>query len=376
MNILHLTHTDTRYDNRILKGLGALADTGLYRVTCIGIASNEGASHSKNELDANLIVLRLVTDLPKWVPRPIRHTLMLIELFIRMSILGVKLKPAIVHCHDTMVLPMGLLIKNITKAKLIYDAHELESDKNGQTKILSKATLFIEKRCWRKIDHLISVSDSIISWYEKNLGVKSNSLILNSPIINKVDSVPNKYFHHLYDIPANKLVFVYLGILGHGRGIDYIIEAFSNENIESHVVFIGYGEFSNKIKEISIKRTNIHLHHSVPHEEVVSLVKNADVGLCLIENVSLSDYYCLPNKLFEYTFAGLPILASNFPDISAVVEKYNLGKVCAINSKSINQAVYEMELNPPNTISTDLTELGWAEQAKRLKNGYLKLLKQ
>ena len=46
--------------------------------------------------------------------------------------------------------------------------------------------------------------------------------------------------------------------------------------------------------------------------------------MCLIQNVSLSDYYCLPNKLFEYCFAEIPVLASNFPDISQTVEKYDL----------------------------------------------------
>lgn len=376
MKILHLTHTDTRYDNRILKELGALTEAELYQVTCIGVISDEGASLSKNELNANIITLRLITNLPKWAPRPIRYALMLIELYVRMSILGVKFKPNIVHCHDTMVLPIGVLIKSISKAKLIYDAHELESNKNGQTKILAKVTLFLERICWRRIDHLITVSDSIISWYEKNLGVKSHSLILNSPFISKVDKVADRYFHRLYDIPSDRLVFVYLGILGFGRGVDYIIEAFSQENIKSHVVFIGYGELAAKIKENSIKNNNIHLHPSVPHEQVVQIVKNADVGLCLIENVSLSDFFCLPNKLFEYAFARLPILASDFPDISAVVNKYDLGKVCSIDSKSINQAVHQMELKPPNTITADLIELGWPEQAKRLNNLYVELFKQ
>jgi glycosyltransferase involved in cell wall biosynthesis len=375
MKILHLTHTDTSYDNRILKELGALTEEKLYQITCIGVASDEGASLSKNELNVNIIRLRLITNLPKWVFKPIRHALMLIELYVRMSILGIKFKPNIVHCHDTMVLPIGVFIKRISKTKLIYDAHELESNKNGQTQILAKATLFIEKICWKKIDHLITVSDSIISWYERNLGTKSHSLILNSPFINNRHIITDKYFHRLYDIPSERLVYVYLGILGSGRGIDYIIEAFSHENIKSHIVFIGYGELSAKIKKISMEKTNIHVHDSVPHEEVVSIVKNADIGLCLIENVSLSDYYCLPNKLFEYAFARLPILASDFPDISAVVEKYNLGKVCAIDSNSIIKAIQEMELNPPKSTTSDLTELGWPEQAKKLNNLYFNFLK-
>lgn len=373
MNILHLTHSDSRSDNRILKELGALADTGLYNITCIGISSNNGASQSCHKLDAKIISLRLITNLPKWVSRPIRHFLMLTEFYIRLLREGIKVKPNIIHCHDTMVLPVGLIIKIITKAKLIYDAHELESNRNGQTKMLAKVTFFIEKKCWSKIDHFITVSNSIISWYEKEFGVKSNSLILNSPLIRKFNSVPNNYFHNLYSISTDKLVFVYLGILSSGRGIDYILDAFSQGTIESHIVFIGYGEMGSKIKEFSLKYSNIHLHDAVPHEEIVATVKNADVGLCLIENVSLSDFYCLPNKLFEYIFAGLPVLASNFPEISNLVKEHHLGNVCDVNFKSIHAEVSKMEKNHPERIASNLSELGWEKQSEKLRKAYMKL---
>jgi len=370
MNILHLTHTDTRFDNRILKEIGALSDTKLYNILCIGVSSVERAAMSNSIPDVKIRTLRLISKMPKWVPRPIRHTLMLIELYLRFTLLGIKHKPKIIHCHDTMVLAIGVFIKIISKSKLIYDAHELESNKNGQSKILAKATLFIEKLSWSYVDHLISVSDSIIEWYNINLGVKKSTLILNSPIIKSSEVKKVNYFHHLYDIEHSKLVFIYLGILGGGRGIDLILDAFRDENIESHIVFIGYGEFEKKISDIAKIKKNIHLHEAVPHEDVVSLVSNADVGLCLIENVSLSDYYCLPNKLFEYAFAGLPILTSDFPDIIKTVHRYNLGKVCSGSLNSIHCTIKEIEMKPLKRLSADLTELGWQKQAERLINAY------
>ena len=53
---------------------------------------------------------------------------MFAELFCRFLIIF-KIKPKIVHCHDTLVLPIGLVVSLIFKSKLIYDAHELESNK-------------------------------------------------------------------------------------------------------------------------------------------------------------------------------------------------------------------------------------------------------
>ena len=70
---------------------------------------------------------------------------------------------------------------------------------------------------------------------------------------------------------------------------------------DCHIVYLGYG--SEKTNYLSYQKyNNIHIHDAAEHQQVVSLAQSADVGLCLIENISLSDYYCLPNKLFEYIF--------------------------------------------------------------------------
>jgi glycosyltransferase involved in cell wall biosynthesis len=369
IKILHLTHTDLRYDNRILKELESLAETKKYIITAIGVKLDEDAAYADRQIDANISNVKLVTDIFSFMPRPITYSFRLIEMTIRFLLFSIKVKPNVIHCHDTMVLPVGVFIKFIFKSKLIYDAHELESNKNGQSVTLSKATLLIEKRYWRNIDHLISVSDSILNWYDSHLGRKKSTLILNSPIFekSKKSSTPNRYFHELYKINEDVLVFVYLGYLGKGRSIEYILNIFANANISSHVVFIGYGELSSLILEYQQRTTNIHLHKSIPHDTIVDVVKSADVGFCLIENISLSDYYCLPNKLFEYIFAGVPVIASDFPDITNIVNKYQLGKTCKLEEASIYEAVQEIESNPPGRLTSDIEDLSWDAQSKKLQ---------
>ena len=142
MKILHITHTDPNTDNRILKELIALSTDDSYDITCIGIHLDEGASETNFETKAKILVIKLYTKI-EIIPKPIRHMLMFVELFIRFVFLGISIKPKIIHCHDTLVLPIGVFLSKLFKSKLIYDAHELESDKNGQTKFLSKATLAI-----------------------------------------------------------------------------------------------------------------------------------------------------------------------------------------------------------------------------------------
>ena len=178
MKILHLTHTDLRYDNRILKELEALGEEKNYDVFAIGIFLDESAKYSSKKIRANILNLNLISNHLKKTPRSIKYFFVMIELTFKFFIQGVKIKPNVIHCHDTMVLPIGVLIKFFSKSTLIYDAHELESNKNRQTFLLSKVTKFIEKLCWNKVNHFISVSDSIIDWYNINFYARKFALII------------------------------------------------------------------------------------------------------------------------------------------------------------------------------------------------------
>jgi len=378
MKIVHLTHTDLRYDNRILKEVEAIASNQEYDITCIGVLLNENAAYSDRNVRAKLVNLDLFSSKLKFLPRWFSYTILLFELTFKLFRSTVKLKPQIVHCHDTMVLPAGYLIKLFYKNILIYDAHELESDKNGQSKILAYATLLIESFCWKSIDYFISVSDSIIEWYTSKFGDKPSVLILNSPIMNGGQKVQNNkqddYFRDKYKIESSERIFVYVGLLGLGRSIPKLLKVFADDTVNSHIVFVGYGELQELVENESKRNSKIHFHEAVPHENVVEIIRSADVGLCLLERVSLSDYYALPNKLFEYSFAGLQILASDFPELQRVVEKYNLGKCTKTDFDSLFSAILSFGFQKEGKVLTNIYELSWEVQAKRLVDLYVRIV--
>ena len=170
--ILHLSQTDITKDVRILKELKTLEKIKDFKLSGIGIDLNDGWKKGGEKINAEIETLNLFSMTLSFLPRPFLYLLKIIELTTKFAFFGIKTKPVITHCHDTMALPAGLIIKLFTGCKLIYDAHELESDKNYQSFILSKCTFLLEKLCWRKVDLFISVSDSIIDWYNKNLGLK------------------------------------------------------------------------------------------------------------------------------------------------------------------------------------------------------------
>lgn len=374
-SILHISNTDIASDSRILKELDALSTIDGVKIFVIGVPEKNDSSVDKIK-DTIYLKMPLLMRVFRFMPRPIRYFFELLEFTIKTLIIGHKIRPNVIHCHDTFALPSGWLLKTFYNCKLVYDAHELESEKNGQNYILSSVTLAMERFCWAKIDLLVSVSESITEWYMRHLGYVQNLLILNSPVVGEklVDrflEIENvRYFHRQYGIAEDNLIFVYLGILGPGRGIELCLEAFSNGPSSAHVVFIGHGILQSKINEYSERFNNIHFHPTVPHDQVVLLVSHADYGLCMIENASLSDYYCLPNKLFEYCFARLPVLASNFPEIEKIVREFSLGECCEPSLISVSSVLNEIVTNRPIYGHKDISILSWEAQAKRLREFY------
>lgn len=367
--ILHLTHTDIKTDSRILKEMGALAKAG-YEVKGLGIQLEEGAAETSIAFNAEIDTIKLSSRQFKSLPRTLRHALSLCELLVKMLPRVIRLRPDVIHCHDTLVLPLGAIAKIITRAKLVYDAHELESDRNGLSKLQGKITLFFEKLLWRCVDSLIVVSPSIQKWYLDNVGPKPSVVILNSPLFESYDFAREKYLHKKFNIPNDRLIFIYIGIFGRGRGLDHLIRAFSSEGIKSHIVFLGFGEFSSRLGQLAVEKDNFHVHEAVPHSRVVPIARSADFGLCLIENISLSDYLCLPNKLFEYCFAGIPVLASNFPDIKKIIDEYGVGECCDLDVDVVVETIKKIEMNTLDFSFKNLQPLTWQDQEKILLNLY------
>jgi glycosyltransferase involved in cell wall biosynthesis len=377
IKVLHLTHTDVRLDSRILKELSAIRKSKQTLIMAIGI-SDDNLSHCKiKEVDKELTSLILYSKFFKSFSRMLSLYLILTEFYIRLIWKGLLFRPKIIHCHDTIVLPVGVILSLLFNSKLIYDAHELESQKSGQSKVLSKITLFIEKVSWRFIDLLITVSPSIIDWYQKNLGKKESLLILNSPqlILENYNTESNNYLREKFNIPENCKVFIYLGILGKGRGIDLYLNAFQSKEINSHIVFIGFGEDVKKIQDCSLNSKKIHYHPAVKHDEVVKIARSADVGLAMIEEVTLSYYFCLPNKLFEYAFSGLFILASDFPDMKKVIQDFDLGMCTPVDYEAFKKRVIEIEALDIKPSTKDLYTLSWQFQAEKLLKHYENILK-
>lgn len=381
-NIIHLSHTDIRYDSRIIKEMLALSKAyPSYRIQGLGIelSENEDLKASETSKSLEILSFNLKAKKIRFIPKPIRHACTMIEFFLKVLTEKRRLKkPDIIHCHDVIPLPICLYFKFFFKTKIIYDAHELESDRAGLGKAMGKAILSLEKFAWRWLDGFITVSPEIQKWYMSNIGTKHSDVILNSPMLdfknNIRDEIESGYLKNYFKLNKEDIVFVYIGMLTEGRGIEVLTKVFEElEGSKYHLVFLGHGTLQNSLIKKSKDYNNIHLHEAVAHEKVVELVSSADYGLCMLENVSLSDYLCLPNKLFEYSFARLKVISSNFPAIEKFLKKYDCGMCCENNVKSIKKSLTNLE--SVEKISKDnfsrlVMDCSWSSQEKKLISMY------
>ena len=374
LTVLHLTHTHIPSDVRILRELNALSESPDLEVHAYGV--QEKMSPDLREVQGSFVLseIRILVGRISWLWRPARYALLMLEVNTRFVTRMLRLRPNIVHCHDTLVLPAGALAKVLLRSTLIYDAHELESDKGGQSPALSKATLLIERYCWPRIDRLITVSPSITDWYAKNLGLKPTACILNSPetkTVRGLDANGSEIGLRVQlEIGLEVPLFVFVGGLGIGRGIELLLETFSGADVEAHVAFIGSGALGETIDRASDSNGNIHRYEMVPPDQLVYLIQEATGGFCLIEDNCLSERYCLPNKLFTYAFAGLPVIASRLPEIERCVEQYQLGVCSDLTVESITAALQDCMNAPRNLPIERLAELSWARQAEVLTQLY------
>lgn len=367
--VLHLTHTEIEGDSRIQKEMIALCRAG-YRVSGIGIALDEDVKKAKMPDEIQVRTIRLFSRRMTFLPRTARHAIAVIELLLKMLPAAIRARPAVIHSHDTLVLPIAALAKMMTGAKLIYDAHELESDRNGLTRIQGWLTLRFEKMLWPLVNGLITPSPSISEWYKANIGPKRTEVVMNSPEVAARTEINETYLREKFAIPATSKIFLYVGILAPGRGLSVFLEALLKSGSASHVVFMGYGPMRSTISELASKNANVHYHPAVSHEAVVAVASSADYGICLIESVSLSDQYSLPNKFFEYVFAGLPVLASDFPDLRRAVSDYQVGITCEVSVNAVMKSIAHLESSDFALQPRDLSPLGWAAQETKLLELY------
>jgi glycosyltransferase involved in cell wall biosynthesis len=327
---IHIYPSPIVHESRMLKETEALGTTQLFdEIHLVGMQT--GDLPASQQLDPKRKILRIASSGRQ--QGTLGRMLGFIQFMVRILQYYRGCNVSAVSCHCLAVLPLGVLFKLLRGSKLIYEAHELETERNGWSKsrrILSKV---VERSLIRFVDYTVVVGYSIENWYRETYGIQTVCTVRNIPTT-KSHGPKTPILRERFGIPENALLFIYQGVLNAGRGLELLIKAFSRLP-HLHVVFLGFGPLEKEIQKASETWSNIHLHEALPPGKAGPYTSSADVGLALFENTSLSYYYSSPNKLFEYILSEIPVIASDFPDMAAVIDEFGCGWKADVSEESL-----------------------------------------
>lgn len=234
-----------------------------------------------------------------------------------------------INCHSLAVLPICVFLKWLKGARLVYDTHELETETSGNVGRRKKISQWVERSLIRFADATVVVNASIAVWYKENYKLGKVWVVQNVPHRFDAEVPKTRLLRENFSLAQTDVIYLYQGIIGEGRGIKPLLQTFAEFSaqgiMDKHLVCMGYGALVPLLKEYAAKCPNIHYQEAVSPELVLEYTASADVGLSLIENTCLSYYLSLPNKIFEYLTVGLPVIASDFPEMRKVIDTHNCG---------------------------------------------------
>ncbi len=314
-------------DSRVLKEAQSLKKFG-YEVQVVALHEEPLA---EKELVQGISVHRICLRTRGWSKRKYVQVIKYLE-FIGKVISNYRAAD-IFHCNDLGALPLGVIIKVFFNrdAKVVYDAHEYETEINALKGIEKLILKVLEKFLIRFAERVITVSDSIANEYVRLYSIAKPALILNCPPFQ--EHVKNDIFRETFGIRREASIFLYQGGLASGRGVENILDAFRTMNDTTKVVvFMGYGPLSAHVQEVAGNCSNVYYHPAVATDILSHYTSSADVGLSLTENTCLNHYYCLPNKIFEYFMAGIPVITSDLVEQRRIIRNHGVGVVARENS--------------------------------------------
>ena len=250
------------------------------------------------------------------------------EYNIRLFFKLLFLKKDILIANDLDTLLPNYINHKISRSKLVYDSHELftEVPELIHRPKVQNIWLSIEKYIFPKLKNVYTVNDIIANIYAKKYHVNVGVIRNIAPKI-KNNSVDKALIEKT---KGNQKMIILQGAgINIDRGGEEAVEMM--QYLENTVLYIiGSGDvfpiLKEKVKTLKLEN-KVFLLGRRPYNELMEYTKIADLGLSLDKNTNLNYEYSLPNKIFDYIQARVPLLVSNRKIIANIVKKNDIGLV-------------------------------------------------
>jgi glycosyltransferase involved in cell wall biosynthesis len=266
--------------------------------------------------------------------------------------------------NDTDTLPANYFAARIRSKHLVFDAHELfpEVPELANRPTVKNIWTKIENKIFPRLKNSYTVCKSISDEYHKKYGIRME-VVRNIPYAEIPIKEPSTRVKNIInDIEKqkqeNKKIIIYQGAVNIGRGIEPVIKAMP---LLPDFIFyvVGDGDIIHKLQA----GEQVVLTGKIPADELRYITEKADVGVNILENKGLNYYYALPNRIFDYMRAGIPVVSTDFPEIRNIIEKYNAGVLITdCQPKELAKAIIQAIENKKQ-IKNDLS---WEKESKKI----------
>jgi glycosyltransferase involved in cell wall biosynthesis len=318
-SVCMLLHKSVVHDSRVRREASALAEAG-HAVTVLELDRDAGGT-----LDG---FARVPAEPPRWLRRALPFHLyraLFLLVFVRRI---VALRPEVVHAHDAAMLLPGVIGARLTGAKLVYDSHELATGVPYREGGWARFVAAVERVAVPRADAVVTVSDGIAERLQARYRLAVRPAVVRN-LCALPPGAPDGSLRAATGVGDAPLV-LHQGAAAAGRGCETLVRAVAALP-DAHAVFLGYGDEAVADGLRAIARTagatgRVHFVPSVVPERLLARTAEADVGVALLEDTCENHRLALPNKLFEYAAAGVPVVASDLPEMRRTVERLGLGE--------------------------------------------------
>ena len=293
-------------------------------------------------------------------------------------------RPVIVHAHDLTALPLAATYAAKTGVKLIFDAHEIYDHLAQSEDDMAELNSLLLSKYAGAVNRFITINDSIARYYRNNYPSLPPAVVVKNAAKPAEPVDYDGRLHDVAELPRDRRIVIYQGGYAAKRGLIQLLMSAEYLNPEWTLVYMGWGRLEDELLRVAdaLKLKNpalsekIRFVPKVKQDELPYWTAGATVGAIPYENTGLNHWFCNPNKLWEYPNAGVPIIASPFPEMSAIINTYELGWYLPdpLNPKAIADVINGLTEEQLATASANCRRFmesdNWGVYAARLKTLY------
>lgn len=401
--IAMIVWNEFRNDARVLKEAQTLQAAG-YAVTVFALHT-PGVTQEKETLPGGINVVRVARS-PLWKLRktktggaasapssasgpigrltPARQALRIIARLWTHAGLLARIawhRAAVVHAHDVNTLPTAWLAAKLSGARVVYDAHEISTSREGYNSFRGLVAR-VEGVLMPRVQGSITTTDARAKFFARAYGVPRPVVLQNRPRLTV--SPASQRIRQELQLQQPWPIVIYQGGLQQGRGLERLVRIAASVN-DAYFVFIGGGRLTAPLTALSQElglTERVHFIPTVSLADLPSYTASADIGVQPIENTCLNHFTTDSNKLFEYLIAGLPVVATDLPEIRRIVRAFDIGLLVRESDDqqlidALNRLVSDPQLRRTfaGNAAIAATRLNWEQQEKLLVNLYGRVLK-